>query len=153
MSRFGALTVDDRGGWARLPAFLFARGDIERVVDALQRTIPIPQHEVRVRRALRRQVLRQRLPLATGRQHVEDGVENLANIHLTPPAAALGRRDHRFDQRPFGIAQIARISQTAPLSGAAMFKFPHLGTPANDSGATQGITNDSSDSITFGIGS
>jgi hypothetical protein len=90
-------------------------------------------------------------PLATRRQHVEDGVENLTNIHLAPPAAALGRRD--IDQRPFGIGQIARISQTAPLSGAAMFKFPHLGTPANDSGATQGITNDSSDSITFGIDS
>ena len=101
----------------------------------------------------RRQVLRQRLPLATRREHIEDCVENLANIHLAPTAATLGWRDHRLDQRPFGIRQIARISQTAPLSGAPMFRFPHLGTPSDDSGAAQGITNDSSDSTTFWIGS
>ena len=153
MSRFGALTVDDRGGWARFPALALARGDIERMVDALQGAVPIPQHEVRMRCALRRQVLRQRLPLATRREHIEDCVENLANIHLAPTAATLGWRDHRLDQRPFGIRQIARISQTAPLCGAPMFRFPHLGTPSDDSGAAQGITNDSSDSTTFWIGS
>ena len=57
MSRFGALTVDDRRGWAGFTALALARGDVERVVDALQRPVPIPQHEVRMRRALRRQVL------------------------------------------------------------------------------------------------
>ena len=31
--------------------------------------------------------------------------------------------------RPFGIRQVTRISQTTPLSSAAMFRFPHLGTP------------------------
>ena len=129
MSRFGALTVDDRGGWAGFTALALARGDVERVVDALQRSVPIPQHEVRMRRALRRQVLGQRLPLATRREHVEDCVENLANIHLAPTAAALGWRDHRLNQRPFGIRQVTRISQTTPLSSAAMFRFPHLGTP------------------------
>src|SRR6476660_9818242 len=82
-----------------------------------------------MRRALRRQVLGQRLPLATRREHVEDCVENLANIHLAPTAAALGWRDHRLNQRPFGIRQVTRISQTTPLSSAAMFRFPHLGTP------------------------
>jgi hypothetical protein len=129
LSRFGALTVDDRGGWAGFTALALARGDVERVVDALQRSVPIPQHEVRMRRALRRQVLGQRLPLATRREHVEDCVENLANIHLAPTAAALGWRDHRLNQRPFGIRQVTRISQTTPLSSAAMFRFPHLGTP------------------------
>jgi hypothetical protein len=129
LSRFGALTVDDRGGWAGFTALALARSDVERVVDALQRSVPIPQHEVRMRRALRRQVLGQRLPLATRREHVEDCVENLANIHLAPTAAALGWRDHRLNQRPFGIRQVTRISQTTPLSSAAMFRFPHLGTP------------------------
>jgi hypothetical protein len=129
LSRFGALTVDDRGSWAGFPALALACGDIECVVDALQCSVPIPQHEVRMRRAFRRQVLRQRLPLATSREHVEDCVENLANVHLAPTAAALGRRDHRLNQHPFGIRQIARISQTMPRSGAAMFRFPHFGTP------------------------
>src|SRR6202046_3955159 len=81
-----------------------------------------------MRRALRRQVLGQRLPLATLREHVEDCVEN-SNIPLAPTAAALGWRDHRLNQRPFGIRQVTRISQTTPLSSAAMFRFPHLGTP------------------------
>ena len=153
MSRFGALTIDDRGGWACFPALVHARSDIERMMNALQRAVPIPQHEIRMRRALRRQVLRQRLPLATRRKHVEDRIENLANIHLAATAAALGWWDHRLDQRPFGIGEIARISQAAALRSAAMFRLPHLGTPVDDSGATQGITTDSSDSRTFGIGS
>jgi hypothetical protein len=153
LSRFGALAVDDRGSWAGFPALALTGGDIECVVDALQCSIPIPQHEVRMRRAFRRQVLWQRLPLATGREHVKDCVENLANIHLAPTAAALCGRDHRRNQHPCGIRQIARISQTMPHSGAAMFRFPHFGTPSDDSGVAQGITNDSSDSTTFGIGS
>ena len=72
--------------------------------------------------------------LATRREHVEDCVENLANIHRAPTAAALGWRDHRLNQRPFGIRQVARISQTTPLSSAAMFRFPHLGTPSRQFG-------------------
>ena len=136
MSRFGALTVDDRGGWAGFPALALARGHIERVVDALQRSVPIPQHEVRMRRALRRQVLRQRLLLATRREHVEDCVENLASVYLASTPTGPGWWDHRLDQRPFAIGHIARISQAAALSGAAMFRFPHLGTPVDDSGAT-----------------
>ena len=111
-------------GLASRPSLL-ARRDVERVVDALQRAVPVPQHEVVMRRALRRQVLRQRLPLAAGRQHVEDRVQNLAHIHVARPAAALGRRDHRLDQRPFGIGQIARIAQAATVGGAAMFRRPH----------------------------
>jgi hypothetical protein len=65
-----------------------------------------------------------------GREHVEDCVENLANIHLAPTAAALCGRDHRLNQHPFGIRQIARISQTTSHTGAAMFRFPHFGTPS-----------------------
>ena len=34
-------------------------------MDALQRAVPVPQREIMVRRALGRQILRQRLPLAT----------------------------------------------------------------------------------------
>src|SRR6202035_310120 len=32
------------GGWASFPALVLARGDIEHVVDAFQRFVPIPQH-------------------------------------------------------------------------------------------------------------
>ena len=94
-------------------------------MDALQRAVPVPQHEVVVRRALRRQILRQRLPLAAGREHVEDRVQNLAHIHVARSAAAPGRRDQRRDQRPFGVRQITRIAQAAPLGSTAMFRLPH----------------------------
>jgi two-component system, cell cycle response regulator CtrA len=63
-----------------------------------------------MRRALRRRVLGQRLPLATRREHVEDCVENLANIHLAPTAAALGWRDQSV---------ITETQQRATLSTSA----------------------------------
>jgi Transposase DDE domain len=106
-----------------------------------------------MRRALGRQVLRQRLPLATGRKHVEDCVQNLADIHLAPAAAALGWRDHRLDECPFGVRQIARIANATVIGSTTVFRLPHAAPQVCDSGTTQGITNDSFDSTTFWIGS
>src|SRR5438067_11504155 len=106
-----------------------------------------------MRRALRRQVLGQSLPLAAGRQHIEDGVQHLANVHLAPASAALRRRNHRLNQRPFGLAQITRIAQSATLGSAAVFRLPHRAPLNSHSGATQGIITDSSDSTTSWIGS
>jgi hypothetical protein len=40
--RFGALAVDDRRRRARLPALLLAQSLIERLMDALERTVPRP---------------------------------------------------------------------------------------------------------------
>jgi hypothetical protein len=51
LSSLGALAVDDRGGRARLAPLALARLDIERVVNALQRAAPVPQHEVVMRGA------------------------------------------------------------------------------------------------------
>src|SRR5882762_7345920 len=103
--------------------------DIERVMDALQRAVPIPQHEVGMCGAFRRQVLRQRLPLAARREHVEDRVQNLADVHLAPTPTAFGRRYRRFDQRPLAVAQIARVAQAVAVGRTAMFRLPHIGTP------------------------
>src|SRR5438309_1216088 len=90
---------DDRSRRAHLASFALAGLDIERVMDALQRAVPIPQHEIRMRGALRRQILRQRLPLATRREHIEDRVQNFADVHLAPTPTAFGRRYRRLDQR------------------------------------------------------
>jgi len=137
LSGLSALAIDDRGRGARLSAFGFARRHVECVVDALQRTVPVPQHEVVMRCALRRQVLRQGLPLAAGREHVKDRVQNLANVHLAPPTAMLGRRDRRLDQRPLGVRQIAGITQAAALRGKTMFRLPHRAPLGKDPGARQ----------------
>jgi len=59
-------------------------------VDALQRAVPIPQHEVGMGRALGRQVLGQRLPLAARGEHIENRVENLPHVDRSLTTAALG---------------------------------------------------------------
>src|SRR6478735_7895951 len=138
LSGLGALAVDDRGRRARLAAFALPRRHIERMVNALQRAVPLPQHEISVRRALWRQVLRQRCPLATGREHVEDRVQNLTDIHFAPPAAALGRRNCRPHQRPLSIRQIARVTQATAIGSTAMFRLPHWQPSTRESGVSQG---------------
>src|SRR5271154_6992909 len=152
LSRLAALAVDDRRRRARFAPGPLARLDVERVMDALQRAVPIPQAKVVVRRALRRQILGQSLPLAAGRQHIEDGVQDFADVHLAPSTATLGRRDHRLDQPPFGIRQVAGISQTRTSCHPAVFCCPHVVPPSVIS-TTYRITTDSLDSTTLWIGS
>src|SRR2546423_5792178 len=122
-------------------------------MDALQRAVPIPQHEVGIRRALRRQILRQRLPLAARREHIENRVENFADVHLAPTPTAFSRRYRRFDQRPLALAQITRVAQAVTVGSTAVFRLPHSAPLSSDSGAREGITTDSSDSTTLWIGS
>src|SRR5436190_9553952 len=122
-------------------------------MDALQRAVPIPQHEVGMRGALWRQILWQRLPLAARREHIKDRVQNLANVHPAPTPAAFGRRYRRFDQRPFAVAQITRVAQAMAVGSTAVFRLPHSAPLSRDAGAGEGITTDSSDSTTLWIGS
>src|SRR5438876_986171 len=92
LSTLGALAVNDRSRRAQLASFPLAGLDIECVMDALQRPVPIPQHEIGMRGALRRQILRQCLPLAACREHIEDRVQNLAEFtsRRSPPRLAGG---------------------------------------------------------------
>src|SRR5205085_9130021 len=136
-----------------LAPLTLARRYVQGVVDALQRAIPIPQHEIRMRGALRRQILRQCLPLATRREHVEDRVQHLADVHLASTPTAFGRRYRRFDQRPLAVAQITRVAQAVAVGSTALFRLPHEAPLSSDSGAREGITTDSSDSTTLWIGS
>ena len=110
----------------RPSAITLAGLDIERVMDALQRAVPIPQHEIRMRGALRRQILRQRLPL---RAHIEDRVQNFADVHLAPTPTAFGRRYRRFDQRPFAVAQITRVAQPMAVGSRRCSGF-HIRHPS-----------------------
>src|SRR5205085_5835806 len=122
-------------------------------MNALQRAVPIPQHEVGMRGALRRQILRQRLPLTARREHIEDRVQNFADVHLAPTPTTLRRRYRRFDQRPLAVAQITRIAQAMAVGSTAVFRLPHSAPLSSDAGAREGITTDSSDSTTLWIGS
>src|SRR5262249_60576893 len=109
-------------------------------MDALQRAVPIPQHEIRMRGALRRQILRQGLPLAACREHIEDRVQNLADVHLAPAPTAFGWRYRRLDQRPLAVAQITRVAQTMAVDSTAGFRPPHSGTLHSEAGAQERIT-------------
>lgn len=95
------------------------------MVDPVQRPVPVPQVEVAVHSALRRKVLRQRLPLAARPQHVEDAVQHLALVDRPLTTAPLRRRDQRRYQRPLGIAHVARITKAGAIGGAAVFGLPH----------------------------
>src|SRR5215475_1041448 len=153
LSTLGTLAIDDRSRRANLASFALAGLNIERVMDALQRAVPIPQHEIRMRGALRRQILRQGLPLAASREHIEDRVQNLADVHLAPAPTAFGWRYRRLDQRPLAVAQITRVAQTTAVGSTAVFRLPHSAPLSSDAGAWEGITTDSSDSTTLWIGS
>ena len=111
LGRLGALGVDDRITRARLSPSRLADRDIKRLVDTVQRAIPILKIEMR--RAFRRQIFRQSLPLAAGREHIEDSVEVFALVDRPPPSAAPGRRNERSDQHPLGVAQVTRITKAA----------------------------------------
>src|SRR5262249_38734358 len=126
----GTLAGDDRRGRACLPSRLLAYRHIKRVMNALQRAIPSPQVEIGPYRALRRQVLGQRLPLAARRQHVENAVQNLAHIDRALAAAVLGGWDHGLDNRPFGVDQITWITKAAAVCcSKAVFRLPHRALP------------------------
>ena len=119
----------------------------------MQGAIAIEQNEIVMRRALRGQVLGQRIPLATRRQHVEDCIDDFANIDLTSSPTAPRRRHEGHDKSPFRFGQITRIAKPATVRRAAVFGCPHGGALLDESHALHGITNDSADSTSFRIGS
>jgi hypothetical protein len=138
LGSFATLAVNDCHRWARFASSLFAHRDVKCMMDALQRAVPVPQHEVIMRGAFRRQILGQRLPLASGPKHVEDRVQSLSNIDRTLAPAVPSRRNHRLDQRPFGVGQITRIAQATSVSCTAVFMCPHRAlfresVPSNES--------------------
>jgi len=73
---FHALAVDDGGGRAGFPFGQFPTLDVELVVDAIERAVVVPAAEIVIRGAARRQIPRQRGPLAAGRQDVHQMVTN-----------------------------------------------------------------------------
>ena len=120
-----ALAVDNGRGRAGLSVRLLAHGDIERVMHALERSVPIPQIEILEHGGARREVLRQRPPLATGAEKIEHRVHHLAHVGCPRPPTALGRTDVWGNQFPLLVGQVGRITQTAPLVPGSGFGSPH----------------------------
>jgi hypothetical protein len=96
-STFHALAVDHRCRGARVPGSRLAAVHVEFMMDAIERAIPAPQIEVIVQRRARRQVFRDRPPLAAGRQNVHEAVHDLAHDHRALVFAPLAWPDQAFD--------------------------------------------------------
>ena len=93
-------------------------------MDSLQCAVIGPQIEVAVDRAFRWQVLRDRAPLTADRENVHQAVHHLPHDHRALATASLAGRDQRFNQSPFGVGQIARISQLAAVVTGAVLARP-----------------------------
>ena len=93
-------------------------------MDPIERAVPTPQIKIIVQRRAWRQVFRDRPPLATGAQDVHQAVDDLAQLHRSLVAAALGWRNMRLDQRPLLVSQVRGIAQTAAIVASTVFLRP-----------------------------
>ena len=69
-----------------------------------------PGTEITPDRRPRGKVVRQGPPLASGAIHVEERVENLTHVRRARMPACFGRRDQRFQDRPFLLGEIAGVA-------------------------------------------
>ena len=113
-------------------------------MDALQRAVPVPQHEIVMRRALRRQVLRQRLPLAAGGTARRRSRSALRA--RSPSVVARRAAPAESSARPAPIRRRSDHSDNEgrPVGGKAVFGLPHRAL-LGESSAHKGITTDSSE--------
>ena len=111
--------------------------------------VPVPKVEIVEQRALGRQVFRNGAPLAARAQHIQQAVDDLANIDLTSAPATLGWRDQRLHQSPFRIRQITRIAQSIALVFSTVRCRPHRCLARKESSQSQGIITDSDYATSF----
>src|SRR5438309_175326 len=129
-SALHALAIDDGGGRAGFSFAVLPTRHIKRVMDAIQRAVVTPQVEIVEKCAARRQIFRDRTPLASRAQNIHDPVHHFAHLDMALVAAALGGRDQWFDMRPFIVGQITRISQFAAVVTSAVLPCPHRWCPS-----------------------
>ena len=101
-----------------------------------------PAAKIVVYRAARRQVLRQRRPLASGAENIHQPVDDLAHHDRPLVAAPLRGRDQWRNDLPFRVRQIIGIAQPLAIIPTAVLVRPHPSTLANPC-LRQGFTSDS----------
>jgi hypothetical protein len=119
----GTFFVGAVGWW--ITHWILAALDVEIVMDAIERAVPVPQAEVIMHSAARRQALGQIAPLTAGAQDVHHAVDHLAHVDPSLAAAPLARRNERLDKRPFLVGEITRIAQPVAVVAGAVFSSPH----------------------------
>lgn len=98
-------------------------------MNAIEYAVSAPFPEIIVDRGVRREILRQLPPLAAGAIDIANGVEDLAHVGLAVASARARRRDHRRDDRPLLIADVAGIATTARPVRLAIIFSPHGSPP------------------------
>ena len=112
------------------PALKLARCHDQMVIDPSPEAAVAPVVEVALDRGVGREVPRQHAPLATRRRHVEQGVDNPAQVRRSRPAQALARRHARRDQGPLLLRQIACVAQPfTPIIAPSDFSPRHRDLP------------------------
>ncbi len=128
-SAFNALAIDNRGRRASVEALFLAAGHVKRFMNAHEGAIPVPQVEIVIDCGARRQILRDRPPLAASTQHVKQRIDDFPQVHPALVAAAFGRRDERSDKSPFLVRQITGIPQITAVIATAVLVGPHRPVP------------------------
>lgn len=95
------------------------------MMNAIQRAVVAPSVKVVVHGALRRQILRDRVPLAACAENVHDAVYNFADVHGPLVATPLGRWNLRLDLSPLLVAQITLITEVATVVAGTVLAGPH----------------------------
>src|SRR5215213_3839751 len=112
-----ALAVDDASGRRGLPAGPLARRHDQLGVQYLPGSILPPAPEIAEHRALGRQLLGQEVPGAAGAQQIEDGVQDLAQVHLPwPPEPARCRSGRLCSVSPSAHTGAGRTRSRASLA-------------------------------------
>src|SRR5487761_372696 len=106
------LTVDHTGCGRSLASGHFPRCHDQGVIDAIERAIATEAVKIPLHSCERCEFLRDLSPLAPRRQHVENGFHNHPQRRRSGPAPMRWRGHERFDQGPFGIGEVACITQS-----------------------------------------
>ena len=85
------------------------------MMDAFERSVPVPEVEISMHGTARRQVLGKSPPLAAGGKDIHHAVYDFAHDDRAFAAAPLCRRDQGIDQRPLFIGQVAWIAKLAAV--------------------------------------
>src|SRR5215468_7608753 len=62
-------------------------------------------------------------PLASGAIYIQDGIDDFSHVGRARVSSWLGRRDQRFQDRPFLLGQITGIASSLHLSTSSLFPF------------------------------
>src|SRR6185369_1644790 len=112
--------------WTGLLANHLAGLFVNSMVQARERAVALPAHEVVVHGAARGQILGQSAPLAARAEDVEHRIEHLAQNNPTRPARpALRDINEGAGQRPFRVGHVCGVSQALTVVSATGLSFPH----------------------------